>query len=80
MIGKNWLICWKKSKASAFAVCNDYIIFYNNFSYNNYIMYFYDETLTYGVPFPSNEDSWTTGSMVNIAPRWWWEDLESWRH
>ena len=46
----------------------------------NNIMYFYDETLTYGVPFPSNEDSWTTGSMVNIAPRWWWEDSESWRH
>lgn len=66
----------EKSKIDAFTVCNDYIIFYNNFSYDNYIMYLYDETLTYNDPFPSEKDDLISSYwMVNIAPHWWWEDL-----
>lgn len=64
-----------KSKVKSVYVSSDYIIFDNTFDDNNYIMYFYDETLTYSDPFPSDKDDWITGSMVNISPHWWWEDL-----
>lgn len=65
----------EKSKVKSVSVSNDCIIFKNTFDDNNYIMYLYDETLTYSDPFPSDKDDWITGSMVNISPHWWWEDL-----
>ena len=52
------------------------VLFKNTFDDNNYIMYLYDETLTYDDPFPSEKDDLLSHySMVNIAPHWWWEDL-----
>ena len=59
-----------KSKVESVYVSSDYIIFDNTFDDNNYIMYLYDETLTYNDPFPSDKDDWITDSMVNIAPHW----------
>ena len=57
----------EKSRVESISVSNDYIIFRNTFDYN-YIMYLYDETLTYNDPFPSDKDDWITDSIVNIAP------------
>ena len=65
----------EKSKVESISVSNDYILFRNTFDYN-YIMYLYDETLTYNDPFPSEKDDLISSYwMVNIAPHWWWEDL-----
>ena len=68
----------EKSKVKSVYVSNDYIIFDNTFDDNNYIMYFYDETLTYDDPLPSEKDDLMSHySMVNIAPHWWWKNLET---
>lgn len=66
---------FEKSRVDSVYVSSDYIIFETDVSKNGYIMYLYDETLTYNDPFPSEKDNLISSWMINIAPHWWWEDL-----
>lgn len=57
------------------SVESDYIIFNTDISEKEIIMYFYDETLTYNDPLPSEKDDLISDYwMVDIAPHWWWKN------